>query len=433
MSNNPNTQKTMITGMSHDGRGITRINGKTVFVSGALVGEEVRFEYIKKRGKFDEAKVTEIVTSSPNRVTPKCAHFGMCGGCSLQHLSSEEQIALKQQTMLEQLQHFGNLQPEQLLSPLTGSVWGYRRKARLGVKYVIKKGRVLVGFREKNGRFLADIANCEILHPSVGKNILALSELIASLQAYQSIPQIEVAVGDVKTALVFRHMESLSKTDMAKLSQFGEQHNMHIYLQPKGPDSVTLLYPDGPKYLSYNLGNTELQFYPTDFTQVNADINQQLAVRVIELFEPQENDEILDLFCGLGNFTLPLARHCRQIVGVEGSDEMVQRANHNAQHNNITNAEFYCADLTVDSIAASWAQRKYAKILLDPPRTGAMAIVKDLAKFAAQKILYISCNPATLARDADIILQQGYKLKYAGVMDMFPHTSHVEAIALFYI
>ncbi len=429
--NNPTIHKAVITGMSHDGRGIARINGKTVFVDGALSGEEVEFVYTRKRAKFDEAKVSEIITSSPHRVVPRCAHFGMCGGCSLQHLSSEEQLALKQQTLLEQLQHFGNLQPEQLLPPLTAPVWGYRRKARLGVKFVIKKGRVLVGFREKNGRFLADLASCEILHDSVGKNILALSELIASLQAYQSIPQIEVAVGDSTTALIFRHMEPLSTADLTKLEQFGGQHDMHIYLQPKGPDSVTLLYPEGPKYLSYNLDATELQFYPTDFTQVNADINKQLAARVIELLEPQENDDILDLFCGLGNFTLPLAQHCRQIVGIEGSDEMVQRANHNAQHNNITNTEFYCADLTVDSIAALWAQRKYAKILLDPPRIGAMAIVKDLAKFAAQKVLYISCNPATLARDADIIVQQGYKLKYAGVMDMFPHTSHVEAIALF--
>lgn len=423
---------TIIEDISHDGRGIAHVNGKTVFISGALPFEEVNFIYTKKRGKFDEGVVVDVIKAAPNRAEPKCPYFGICGGCSLQHLEASAQLQLKQQVLLEQLQHFGKTQPEEVLDPLTAPIWGYRRKARLGVKYVAKKAKVLVGFREKNGRFLADMDNCEILDKSVGLKLRELGDFIASLDSYQTIPQIEVAVGDKITALVWRHLEDLSFSDIEKLKGFGEKNNFYIYLQPKGPDSVFLLYPEnGTNYLSYEVGESKLDFYPTDFTQVNAGINQQMVPRALQLLDPNADDTILDLFCGLGNFTIPLAKKCKSIVGVEGSDEMVMRAKMNADLNGVANAEFYAANLAADCSGMKWLDYKYDKLLLDPPRTGALEIIQSLAKNKFAKILYVSCNPATLARDAGTLIQQGYRLQQAGIMDMFPHTSHVEAMALF--
>ncbi len=425
-------QTAEITALSHDGRGITHINGKITFIDNALPGEKVVFHYTLCRGKYDEGRATEIIIASPERVTPACQHFAICGGCALQHMNKATQLNLKQQMFLEQLQHFGKIQPQQILAPLTSAEWGYRRKARLGAKFVIKKQAVLVGFREKNGRYLADLNRCEVLHPSVGHAIPALKKLIAGLAAFQHIPQIEVAVGDNVTALVFRHMVDLSQTDKEQLIAFGKTHQFNIYVQPNKPLPMELIYCQQEK-LHYSLPeySVTLEFDPTGFIQVNADLNQQMVKRVIELLAPNENDRILDLFCGLGNFTLPLARFGKEIIGIEGDAELIQLAQKNAAANKIGNAHFYQADLTTDFTHSSWAKQPFDKILLDPPRTGALETIPQIVKFNAKRIVYVSCNPATFARDAGELINHGYQLTQTGIMDMFPHTQHVEAIGLF--
>jgi len=422
-----------IESMTQDARGVAHLEGKAVFIDGGLPGEDVLFTYQTRRKRFDEGEVTEILHASSARVEPQCAHFGLCGGCSLQHMSSAAQIEAKQQVLLDSLKHIGKVQPETVLAPLTGPVWGYRRKARLGVKYVIKKQKLLIGFREKRSSLLADLNHCEVLHPSVGQLLPELRELISGLENYNHIPQIEVAIGDNATALLFRHLAALSQADLDKLSGFGQAHNLQIYLQPAGPESVSLLWPEQAT-LSYHLPDyqVELFFLPTDFTQVNADINRRMIDHVLKILGPQSHERVLDLFCGIGNFTLPLARYAGHVVGVEGDEKLVRRACDNARHNNIANAEFHTADLSQDMQAASWAQQGFDKILLDPPRTGALEIIKQLAHFGASRIVYVSCNPATLARDAhELVYVHSYKLISAGVMDMFPHTTHVESIAVF--
>ncbi len=419
--------------LSHDGRGVAHVNGKAVFIEGALPGEQVLFGYVTRRKRHDEGRVEKIISPSPHRVEPRCAHFNICGGCSLQHLSPVAQIAAKQQALLDSLKHIGGVEPEVILAPLTGPHWGYRRKARLGVKFVIKKDKLLVGFREKRSSLLADIEHCEVLHPSVGGLLPALRELIAGLEAYNCIPQIEVAAGDEATALVFRNLVQLSSTDLDQLQRFGATHGMQIYLQPAGPDSVTLIWPETAA-LSYRLPkyNLELFFTPTDFIQVNGAINSAMVERVIELLDPKPHERVLDLFCGLGNFTLPLTRYAAHVTGVEGEAKLIQRARDNAHHNGIGNAEFHACDLSRDLAGQTWAGQHFDKILLDPPRTGALEVIKQLpALDAAPRIVYVSCNPATLARDAKELAQLGYKLLSAGVMDMFPHTTHIESVALF--
>jgi 23S rRNA (uracil1939-C5)-methyltransferase len=418
--------------LNHDGRGVAYVDGKAVFIEGALPGEAVLFTYVAQHKRYDEGAVTQILKPSAQRVTPRCTHFNICGGCSLQHMEAAAQIEAKQQVMLDNLRQIGRVAPEQLLPPLTGPHWGYRRRARLGVKFVIKKDRLLVGFREKRSALLADLERCEVLHPSVGGLLPELRALIAGLESYNLIPQIEIAVGDEATALVFRNLAVLSDSDLEKLRQFGETHGLHIYLQPAGPESVSLLWPEAAK-LSYRLPDDglELFFAPTDFVQVNGEINRAMIAQVLGLFDLKPQERVLDLFCGLGNFTLPLARHAGHVTGVEGDAKLVQRAKDNAHHNGIHNAEFYAADLSQDLAQQPWAEQRFDKILLDPPRTGALEIVKQLPLFGASRIVYVSCNPATLARDAEELVQRGYKLTAAGVMDMFPHTTHVESIALF--
>jgi 23S rRNA (uracil1939-C5)-methyltransferase len=411
---------------------VAHINGKALFIEGALPGEQVLFTYVKQRKRYDEAKVEKIIKPSPDRVEPRCAHFNICGGCSLQHLSPAAQIAAKQQVLLDSLKHIGGIEPKTVLAPLTGPSWGYRRRARLGVKFVVKKDKLLIGFREKRSSLLADIESCEVLHPPVGGLLPALRELIAGLEACNCIPQIEVAAGDEATALVFRNLAQLSNADLVKLQDFGKQQNMQIYLQPAGPESVTLIWPETAA-LGYRLPefNLELFFSPADFVQINADVNRAMISRVIELLQPGAHERVLDLFCGLGNFTLPLARHAGHVTGVEGDAKLVERAKDNAHHNDIHNAEFYAADLSQDLAGQPWAKQRFDKILLDPPRTGALEIIKQLSALGAARIVYVSCNPATLARDTQELVQQGYTLVSAGVMDMFPHTTHVESIALF--
>jgi 23S rRNA (uracil1939-C5)-methyltransferase len=428
---------TTITSLSHDGRGIAASEKhKTTFISGALVGEDVTFRLTKKHSRYNEGCVVDILKASADRVTPDCPHFQVCGGCSMQHIRMSVQIEHKQKILLEQLKHFGHVEPAEILEPISAQTFGYRRKARLGVRYVAKKGKVFVGFREKNSNVLTDLETCLVLHPSVSKFIAEISPLISSLSQYETVPQIDVAVGDHASALVFRHMQTLTEDDLKKLTSFGKNHQIEIYLQPNPPDKLFKLWPQDENHLlTYALPDYHLEmlFHPLDFIQVNNEINHQMIRQALCLLEPTLSDIILDLFCGSGNFSLPLARAAQQVIGVEGSEEMVTRAKNNALHNQITNAEFYMANLAdIPKAQPSWMQRKYTKILLDPPRTGAKEILPLIAKFASERVVYVSCNPATLARDAgELVHKYGYKLKKVGVINMFPHTSHIEAIALF--
>ncbi|EKD54453.1 MAG: hypothetical protein ACD_60C00079G0006 [uncultured bacterium] len=424
-----------IESLSHDGRGIAAIDGKTTFVDGALPEEEVLCQIYKKHRRYNEAKAVKIMTPSPLRITPECAHFGICGGCSMQHLEMDAQIKFKQDTLIEQLKHFGRVTPQYILPPITHLSSSYRRKARLGVRYVKKKEKLLIGFREKQSHYLADIEQCTILHKSVGENLIALRNLIAGLSEYEHIPQIEIAVSDETTALVFRHMRPLPEKDIAALCTFGQTHHFHIYLQPNPPAPVHKIWPaDSRDQLSYFLPDYQLEmyFHPLDFTQVNSEINRLMIQEALRLLALQPDDHVLDLFCGLGNFTLPIARFAKHVVGIEGNHAMVEQAQKNAAHHHIVNAEFYSANLMEPASIASWLQKKYHKILLDPPRSGAKEMIPFIANLHANRIVYVSCNPATLARDAgELVYNHGYQLKTAGLINMFPHTSHIEAIALF--
>ena len=360
--------------------------------------------------------------------------MALCGGCSLMHLDSGEQILHKQSVLLEQLQHIGGLEPEQVLPPLSASRWGYRRKARLGVKYVAGKEKVLVGFREKYSSFIADIDSCEVLHPILGEAIGALKELVRELSVYRQIPQLEVAVSDTVAAVVIRHLAPLTDDDRRILSDFEAQRPIRFYLQPGGLDSVHSLSGENGQNLHYRLDNHDItmEFSPIDFTQVNFELNALLVDRVIELLELNEADTVLDLFCGLGNFTLPIARYAKQATGLEGSEDLVLRAQKNARNNSLTNVDFSACNLSEPDAGSLISGYAYNKVLLDPPRSGAQEIIEQLDLERVAKLVYVSCNPATLARDAGILANQGgLSLKAAGVLDMFPHTSHVESIALF--
>lgn len=421
---------------SHDGRGIARIDGKTTFVSGALADEGVTINYKNRKKDFDEGVVISVEKASPYRVEAKCPHYAMCGGCSLQHLDLQRQIDVKQDILLELLQRYAKLAPQSIIDPLRGEAWHYRNKARLSVRYVSKKGAVLVGFRERdNSRFITDIHDCLILNQQVASSIDGLRQLISSFSEPTSIAQIEVAAGDDEVALIFRNLVELTEEDKHKLKQFALDYNFRIYLQPKGPDSVYLLHPEtAPEYLSYSLPDFSVNylFKPTDFTQVNSVINRKMVKQAIELLDLKEYDNVLDLFCGLGNFSLAIAKHANYVYGVEGSQEMVERATMNMRHNSLSNAEFFACDLddAFDTLIPKFT--KANKLLLDPPRSGAYAVVKQIAALSIERIVYVSCNPVTLARDTDILVNEfGYKLISAGVMDMFPNTAHVESIALF--
>lgn len=423
-----------IESLSHEGRGVTHVNGKTVFVDGALPGEDIMMRIHSFHRKHDEATVVEVITPSPHRVTPGCVHYGLCGGCSLQHMDGAQQIESKQQIMLDNMRHIGKVEPENILPPLRGPLWGYRRRARLGAKYVIKKDKVMVGFREKHSHYLAELTRCEVLDPSVGERIMALRELLTTMSARQRIPQIEVAVADEGTAYVVRNLEPLLPADEEKLIAYAQANNALMFLQSGGPDTIKPLWPEQIS-LSYRLPefNVQLFFKPNDFVQVNGELNRAMVHYALELLAPTASDTVLDLFCGLGNFTLPLARRARHVVGVEGEANLVQRARDNAQHNGIENVQFHVGDLAHDCSDAPWARgAKYDKILLDPARAGAIELLPLLATMKAKRIVYVSCNPATLARDAgELVTKFGYHLRHVGVMDMFPHTTHVESIAVF--
>lgn len=423
-----------IESLGHDGRGIARREGKCVFVEGALPGERVQAQVRRRRSRFEEALTLKVLEAAPGRVEPTCAHASICGGCSLQHLDTDLQVELKQSILLEQLQHFGQIQPQRIAAPVRAHPYHYRRKARLGVKYVHKREAVLVGFRESRSNFITDIDTCHTLDQRVGTRITALAQRIGALEAYQSIPQIEVAAGDDQVALVFRHLEPLSSVDVEALITFGQEESFDIYLQPGGHDTVHKIWPeDGDERLSYALTDFDLKmrFHPLDFTQVNADINRQMVRKALEYLAPQPGERVLDLFCGLGNFTLPLARSGAEVVGVEGSEAMVARGQENAQLNGLNNVQFYAADLTQDFRHQVWGQQGFDKILIDPPRSGALEMVQAMAQWRPKRIVYVSCNPATLARDAGELKKLGYALVETGILDMFPQTTHVESIALF--
>lgn len=418
--------------LTHEGYGVARRDGKAVFVDGGLPGEQAECVYTARRSRRDDARAVRILEPAPERVEPQCAHFGICGGCALQHLHPTGQLAIKQRWLLDSLTHIGKVSPDQVLEPLTGPLWNYRRRARLGVKWVPKKGRVLVGFRERHSAYLADLRRCEVLDPRIGGLLEELSSLIESLSIRDQVPQIEVAGGDTVLALSVRVLTAPSEADRAQLRAFGQRHGVTFYLQPGGPDSLQPLESE-PPMLSYRLPafDLDLMFQPSHFVQINAAINRQLVERAGELLQIQPGDRVLDLFCGLGNFTLALARQAREVIGVEGDSHLVQWAQHNAVRNHVTNAAFYTADLAGVLETQPWLQGSYDKILLDPPRSGALAMMPHLGALAAKRIVYVSCHPATLARDiGELIHQCGYRLESAGVVDMFPHTAHVESIAV---
>jgi len=419
--------------LAHDGRGVAHVDGKTVFLHGALPGETVTFQYSIQRRSHDEGVVQSIDVASEQRVEPRCAHFGVCGGCALQHMDPVAQIQQKATRLFENMRRIGRVEPECEFPPIQCEPWGYRRKARLSVRYVHKKERLLLGFRERNGRYVADISHCPVLHPQIGKHMAALTQTLQSLAIRERIPQIECAVGDNRAAIVVRHLDPMRDQDARKLQIFQQDTGLHVLLQPGGTDSVHAL--DGTASgLEYGLEGYALRFEfdPLGFVQVNAAINKLLVRRALELLEPGPEDHILDLFCGLGNFSLPLARAGARVTGVEGAADLVDLARKNAVRNEIDTAVFHRADLSEVPLTGRWTRDQYDKILLDPPRTGAHTSLPWLRQSGAGRVLYVSCDPATLARDSGVLVHElGFALRGCGVVDMFPHTAHVESIALF--
>jgi 23S rRNA (uracil1939-C5)-methyltransferase len=420
--------------LDQDGRGVARIDGKVTFIDGALPGERVRVAIGRRRRRFDEARTLEVLTASPERVAARCPHFGLCGGCSLQHLDPEAQLAHKQADVLDKLERIGGVVPAAVHAPVRGPVWGYRRKARLGCKYVPGKGGVLVGFRERRAHLIADIGECHVLAPAVGGRIRALRELLGTLDAREAIPQIEVAAGDAATVLVLRHLAPLSAADRERLRRFAREQAIAVALQPGGPDSVVALEPAPLPRLHYRLAefDLELAFEPLDFVQVNAPVNEALVSRAVAALGAPPGAPVLDLFCGLGNFSLALARRGASVTGVELGEAMVQRAGHNAAGNGVHGARFHAGDLSDPAVAARWVGSGARYLLLDPPRSGAEAVVAALAAGPVRRVVYISCNPATLARDAgELVKSHGFDLESVALVDMFPHTNHVESLAVF--
>lgn len=425
-------EQATVESLAHDGRGVARLAGKTVFVDGALPGERVVLRRTRSHRRYDEAVTVEVLEAAPGRVEPRCEHFGTCGGCSLQHLDAALQLGAKQGHVAEQLARLGRVEPDRWLAPLTGPAWHYRRRARLGVKYVHKKGRVLVGFRERSSPFVADVKRCHVLAQPVGGLVEALAEMIGELSIRERLPQVEVAVGEGATALVLRVLDAPQPADLERLRAFAAAHGVQVHLQPGGLDSVAPLEPAAAP-LSYRLPEFDItiEFRPIDFIQVNAALNERIVSQTVALLDPGPADAILDLFCGLGNFTLPLARRAGGVTGVEGDAGLVARARANAARNGLDNAAFHVADLST-APQGGWAAAGWNKALLDPPRLGAAPVLPAVTAGRPSRIVYVSCHPGSLARDAGALVHEhGYRLVAAGVMDMFPHTAHVESVAVF--
>ena len=422
-----------IVDLSHEGHGVARLDGKAVFVTDALPGERVVLRRVRRHRNFDEAVLESVLEASPDRVVPPCPHYGTCGGCALQHLSPAAQLTFKQGQLLENLARLGSVAPERTLEPLPGPVWGYRRRARLGIKHVPRKGRVVVGFRERAAPYVADLHGCSVLAPPLGTLMDPLAVLIGGLSIAARVPQAEVAVADNGCAMVLRVLDPPSAVDLERLREFEREHGIRIYLQPGGPGSVAPLTP-GQAPLHYGLPEfgVTLEFEPTDFIQVNGALNETMVRRAVGLLDPQPGDRVLDLFCGLGNFSLPLARRCGHVLGVEGDAGLVSRAVRNAARQGIGNVEYITADLAAPAMDAPWATGRYERVLLDPPRAGAREVLPVVGRCGASRVVYISCHPGSLARDAGLLVRDhGFRLVAAGVMDMFPHTIHVEAMAVF--
>ncbi len=428
--------QTDILDLSHDGRGVARREGeggKVTFITGALPGEVVSAEPTARNRHFDEARTLEVLQPSPQRVTPRCPHFGVCAGCVLQHLEESQQIVAKQRVLTDNLTRIGHVTPGKVLPPLVGDSWGYRRKGRFSVRRVEKKDKTLVGFRELDPRFVADLSQCLTVIPEIGSKVGAMAAFIETLDGKRDIPQIEFIAGDEAIMLTIRHMQPLTEADRAAWTAFGQEHGFAISLQPGGVESVQPLWP-AEVPLSFKLApwNVELAFRPLDFIQVNASLNVKMIALALELLEAGPDERVLDLFCGLGNFTLPLARTVRDVVGVEGDAGLVARARENAERNGLANAQFHAADLTQDQRNAPWMRQGFDKLLLDPPRSGAIEVLQQLPLKQFKRIVYVSCHPGSLARDAGYLVnEQGFTLVSAGAMDMFPHTAHVESIAVF--
>ena len=424
-----------IESLDHDGRGVARVDGKVTFVHGALPGELVELELWRRKRSFDLAGVTRVVSASSQRVTARCRHFERCGGCSLQHLDARAQVAIKQRVLEDALAHIGRLAPETMLAPIHGPAWGYRHRARFSVKHVARKGGALVGFHERRTHYVVDMDSCEVLPPHVSALIAPLRELVSGLGIVARLPQIDVAVTEDVTALTLRVLDPPGPDDLAGMAQFAARHGVDIYLQPGGPDSIHPLDPAAARPLCYRLPEfgLALHFRPSDFTQVNHAVNRVLVSRAVRLLQPRPGERIADLFCGLGNFTLALARSGAAVVGVEGSRDLVERGAQNAQRNGVEgNAQFRRADLFERSADVLSELGPLDAMLIDPPRDGAHTLVQALGSQGPTRLVYVSCNPATFARDAAVLVtEKGYRLRAAGVVNMFPHTSHVESVALF--
>jgi 23S rRNA (uracil1939-C5)-methyltransferase len=419
-----------VTDLTHDGIGVAELEGRRVFVADALPGEQVEVALRKRRRKLQEADLVRVLTPSPSRVAPECEYFGRCGGCALQHLAHSAQVSFKQNVVAETLKRIGRVEPQVWLPAVVSEPWHYRRRARLGVKYVAGKDRVLVGFRERAGPYITDMQHCPVLMPPLDGLLGELAELIQRSSVKERIPQIEAAVADDATALVLRVLEAPTADDERAFRAFGERHGVDVYLQRGGPGTVAPLA--AARTLSYRLPEfgLTLQFLPTDFVQINAGINAELVSTAVRLAAVQANDRVLDLYCGLGNFSLPLAQRAKELLGVEGEAGLVARAVRNAAANGIANTRFVAADLT----GSDWSfyREHWDVVMLDPPRTGAEAPIAELGRSTPRRIVYVSCHPATLARDAQVLVEKlGYKLTTARVFDMFPHTHHIEALALF--
>jgi 23S rRNA (uracil1939-C5)-methyltransferase len=424
-----------IESIDHEGIGVAHVDGKVTFIDGGVTGERVAFTRRRSRGNFDLGTVTQVLRESSQRVAPRCRYFGTCGGCAMQHVEPSAQVAAKQRVLEDNLARLGKVKPERILPPVMGQAWGYRNRARLSVHYVAKKGTVLVGFHERRSSFVADTLSCEVLPPAVSRLLPELRAMFNSMQGRDRMPQIELAVGEAVTIFVLRHLEPIAEVDAAKLRAFADEHGIQWWLQPKGPDTAHPFHPLEAPALDYHLPEfgLEMRYRPTEFTQVNAGVNRILVKRAVDLLDPQTGERVGDLFCGLGNFSLALATRGADVIGIEGSATLVARAAENAELNGLgANAKFFAHDLYTDAQGAMARMGHVDKLLIDPPRDGALEICKSIGDDGPSRIAYVSCSPSTLARDAGVLVNvKGYRLRCAGVVNMFPHTGHVESIALF--
>jgi 23S rRNA (uracil1939-C5)-methyltransferase len=431
----PGAAPLRIESLDQEGRGIARRDGKTIFVEGALPGELVTASIFRKKPNFEIGYAQSVLEASSSRTTPRCVYFGLCGGCALQHIDFPTQVAAKQRVLEDALRHIGKVAPEEILAPIQGPAWEYRHRARFTSRYVAKKGGALVGFHEKRSSFVADMKSCEVVPARISALLPLLRELVGTLSIRERLPQIELAVGEGADVLVIRVLEPPTAADEALLRAFADRHRVYLYLQPGGPQTITPFHPAGGADLYYVLPEFDVRIYfePTDFTQVNHAVNRVLVRRALSLLAPEPGERVADMFCGLGNFSLPIARTGAEVLGIEGSDALVARAQSNAERNGLGGrAQFRSMNLFEIDAERLASFGRFDRMLIDPPRDGAMELVKSIGSEGLRRIVYVSCNTATLARDAAVLVnEKGYALKAAGIVNMFPHTAHVESIALF--